>query len=75
MPGDLILPFDTDDPQFVRGVEVGAIWQLLESGVRPVEATVHVSNAEMMLRIADAAGATVQSEDWNDDTWLRVTFT
>lgn len=68
----LLLPFDVDDPEFVRGFEVGRVWSLLNQ-THEREFTVHASNAEMMLRIAEAMEGSVQSVDL-DDTWIEVEF-
>lgn len=67
------LEFDTNTTDFVRGVEVGRLWEKLQLESGPVEEYVHASNAEMMLRLSEATGRAVQSEDL-DDTWLLVTF-
>lgn len=68
----LALPFDTDSPEFVRGVEVGRMWERLMSG-EPVEMTVHGSNAEMVLRMARASGRRLAVDNLNA-TWMRVTL-
>lgn len=49
----LALPFDTDDPEFRRGVEVGMLWQRLQTEPLPLHATVKGVNAEMVMRIAE----------------------
>jgi hypothetical protein len=69
----LVLPFDTDNPEFIRGVEVGRLWENLKAEPGPYEATVHLSNAEMVIRIAEAQNRTVESEEL-DDTWMNVKF-
>ncbi len=69
----LALAFDTDDAEFARGVEVGRLWELLRSEPGPVTETVHVVNAEMVLRIAEALGRDVVSEE-HDPTWMTVRF-
>lgn len=73
MAYDLVLPFDTDDPEFVRGVEIGRLWENLKSTPEAFDSVVHLSNAEMVLRIAEAEDRTVQSEEL-DETWMRVKF-
>lgn len=71
----LLLEFDSDEPAFTRGVEVGRLWTILaDADLHEVTETVHASNAEMMLRLAEARGFDVQSEDL-DETWIVVTFT
>jgi hypothetical protein len=67
------LEFDTGTADFVRGVEVGRLWEILKNTAEPVEEIVHTSNAEMILRIAERTGRPVRSEEL-DDTWLLVTF-
>jgi len=67
------LRFDTDASEFIRGVEVGRLWETLKNTDDPVEEFVHASNAEMVLRLAEATGRPVHSEELNDP-WLLVTF-
>jgi hypothetical protein len=71
----LSLPFDTDDPEFARGVEVGIVWEKLDrlAFTDSHTTTVHSANTEMMLRIAEATGRPVASEDV-DAEWTHVTF-
>lgn len=69
-----ILPFDNDDAEFSRGFEAGRLWGVLRN--RPdesVEEVVHVSNAEMVLRMGEALNRAVRSEDV-DRTWIAVFF-
>ena len=71
-----MLPFDTDDPEFRRGVEAGALWAHLEHEPY-VAKTVHADNAEMVMRIAEALklpfSAEPSSGQWADE-WLDVTI-
>lgn len=66
------LPFDTDDSEFVRGVEVGRLWEQLRSD-EPVVQEVHASNAEMLLRMAEATGRSLHADEL-DDRWLLAHF-
>jgi hypothetical protein len=69
-----LLPFDTDSAEFVRGFECGRIWSTLRE--RPdenVEELVHASNVEMVMRMAEATGRPVRSEEL-DCSWISVTF-
>lgn len=66
----LALPFDTDEPEFRRGVEAGMLWARLEHEC-PVRADVHADNAEMVLRIAEARGLPFAAEPV-DGEWLSV---
>lgn len=68
----LVLPFDTDDPEFRRGVEAGALWAHLEHEPY-VAKTVHADNAEMVIRIAEALRLPF-SADLVGDEWLAVTI-
>lgn len=81
----LILSFDVDDAQFVRGFEAGDTYQLArrfaegemiheDQGPDAFIETVHATNAEMMLRIAECHGLAVRSEEVGGG-WLHVTFT
>lgn len=67
----LLLPFDTDNPEFRRGVEVGLLWEQLEHG--PAEVTVHADCAEMVIRIAEARGLPFSAEPV-DGEWLFVSI-
>jgi len=69
----LLLPFDTDSHDFVRGFELGRLWWILHTDSGEVWETVHASNAEMILRIGEATGREVFSEEVGDD-WLHVQF-
>lgn len=74
MTRELILPFDTDDPTFVRGVEVGMVHVALAMGAElPYSVTMHATNCEMALRLAETHGIQCSSVDLNDD-FVEVTF-
>jgi hypothetical protein len=68
----LVLAFDTSGSDFVRGVEVGRLWEQLASD-EPVVQQVHASNAEMLLRMAEATERPLRA-DILDDTWLLAHF-
>lgn len=68
----LLLPFDTDDPEFRRGVEVGMMWAHLSATDRR-DFTIHADNVEMAIRLAESLGFQHRSEDLNDD-WVVVTY-
>ena len=70
----LLLPFDSDDPQFARGFELGHLWALLrELRDETVTELVHASNTEMLIRIAEATGREFAAKIL-DETWLEITF-
>lgn len=68
----LVIAFDTSTPDFARGVEVGRLWEQLKSDEAVVQ-EVHASNAEMLLRLAEATGRSLKA-DQLDDVWLLARF-
>ncbi len=54
----LALPFDTDEPEFRRGVEIGMLWAM---------------TGERVPGIAEARGLPFAAEPAGDD-WLAVTI-
>lgn len=72
-PYTLVVPFDRDDPEFARGVEVGMLYERLRREPPPVAAVVHASNAEMAMRLGEALDLAVSAEDLDDD-WLAVSY-
>jgi hypothetical protein len=71
----LLLAFDSDDPEFIRGFECGRIWSEIRSceDIALGPYTMHASNAEMAIRIAEACGRIARSEEI-DDTRIEVVF-
>lgn len=51
---DFILEFDTTDLEFQRGFECGEIWACLTDNVLEVHSIITASNAEMVMRMAEA---------------------
>lgn len=68
----LVLAFDTDDPEFTRGFEAGAMWEHLDLFTGTVSRQVHSANAEMVMRMAEATGRTFRAEDCGDPDWVIV---
>jgi hypothetical protein len=66
----LMLAFDTDDPEFVRGVELGRLWEQLKSGDE-VDQTIHATNSEMAIRACEALDREFTA-DVLDDTWIDL---
>lgn len=66
----LVCPFDTDDPEFVRGFEMGMLWERMKRD-QPFDMMVHATNAEMVMRLADAAGRPFSGEEIGED-WVAV---
>lgn len=70
----LLVAFDRDDPAFVDGFELGRLWAALRAAPEEVVAVeVHARNAEMLIRIAEATGRVVRSEEL-DEVWLTATY-
>lgn len=75
----LVLAFDSDDPEFTRGFNAGAIYGWLSAnpavGVNAEPPfAVRADNLEMVLRIGEALGYEVVTEDSGGDH-LGVHFT
>jgi hypothetical protein len=69
-----LLAFDTDSADFARGFEAGRLWAVLrQNATADVVEYAHTTNAEMVLRLAEATGRSVSSEELGDG-WLEVTF-
>ena len=81
---ELVLPFDTDSPDFARGWEAAQVYLHLDSaaaGFEAYRATVRNENLEMMLRIAVALGWSLEVREWPeplppdvDKEWAWVVF-
>jgi len=57
---DFLLEFDTVDNEFQRGFECGEIWACLTDGVLEVHSIISASNAEMVMRMAEATNYSYQ---------------
>lgn len=80
----LDLAFDVDNAEFVRGFEAADVYnaarrfsegeQIHDDDAPGTHSqTVHATNAEMMLRIAERFDLLVRSEELGEG-WLQVTF-
>ena len=69
----LLLAFDTDAPAFARGFEAGSLWEQLRSTDGSLDALIHASNSEMVLRMGEALGRSVVGEP-QDSAWTLVAF-
>ena len=67
------MAFDTDDPMFVRGFEIGRMWASLPADRRFI---VHTSNAEMVMRVGEHFGMRGRSVELGDGAaaFMEVTF-
>jgi len=68
-----LLPFDTDDPEFVRGFECGRVWAMLRIDTDAFDAIAHDANIEMVMRMAEATGRVAAGEELGDG-WINVSF-
>lgn len=71
MSFDLLLAFDSDDPEFIRGFEMGRMWALLRTDEGDTQDfMIHANNAEMAIRIAEATDrpwrVLSQTDEWVD---------
>jgi hypothetical protein len=70
----LEVEFDSGDPEFVRGVEVGYLEAKIELlGEVAIREVVRRSNEEMVRRLSAAAGRHVTTEVL-DDQWMGITI-
>lgn len=66
-----LLPFDTDDPEFTRGFEAGRLWERMKNDATDWDETVHATNGEMVMRMAEVCEREFRAEDL-DDIYVRV---
>jgi hypothetical protein len=69
----LVLPFDSDDPEFARGMTCGMLWEALKNDPHRYRVQVTADCAEMVLRISEATGRAVMTLS-DVDNWLDVEF-
>lgn len=71
----LLLAFDSDSEDFTRGFEVGRLWARARAGGPPFTETVHASNVEMLMRVAEASGRSLRTAwEGDDEVWIGVEF-
>lgn len=71
---ELLMPFDSDDPEFTRGFEAGQLWEKLSQRPDEHSVTLHSVNMEMAIRTAKAKGYAVEFQQ-ADNTWIEAKFT
>lgn len=74
MSNELLMPFDTDHPEFTRGFECGQLWTALSWRPDEHSATLHSTNFEMARRIAKHYNYVLETIQ-DDNTWFSATFT
>jgi hypothetical protein len=69
----IVLPFDTDDPEFTRGFEAGRLWERIKSDRTNWSQIVHASNTEMVMRMCELESRSFRSEDIADnEVYIQV---
>lgn len=68
---DMVLAFDSDDPEFARGFEAGRLWERIKNDQTTWDEIVHGSNAEMVMRMCESQERTFRAEDC-DDNYVQV---
>lgn len=73
MSFEMVLPFDTDGGEFVRGFEAGRIWTLMSENPDMLPGLIfHAVNAEMVLRMIESKGMSLKAEFTDDEVWMRL---
>lgn len=68
-----VLPFDTDEKEFRRGVEIGMLWAQTQLGVGLIQQIVHSDCAEMIIRLSESAGYSFGAEII-DEHFMNITL-
>jgi len=63
---EAMLRFDTDDPEFARGFEMGVLWERISSA-GSCHMAISAENAEMVMRVAKATGCQFSGYELGDD--------
>lgn len=72
MSYSLILPFDSDNEDFVRGFEAGRIWVLMEENPEKLKSVIfHAVNAEMVMRMLEQKGLAIKVNFTDDERWMK----
>lgn len=68
---EIVLPFDTDNEDFVRGFEAGRIWTLMEENPDKLTGLIfHAVNAEMVMRMLEKKGLPLKAKFTDDERWM-----
>ena len=65
---ELVLKFDSDSPEFARGVEIGVMWATLRENLGPLYFVIHSSNVEMAMRVAERSGRAFEGAEMSQDS-------
>jgi hypothetical protein len=63
----LVLPYDSDDPEFVRGFEAGRLWERIKHDRTTWSQIIHASNSEMVMRMCETESRSFRAEDIADN--------
>lgn len=69
----LMLPFDTDDAQFRRGIEIGIMWAELQAPGGQREFQIHADCAEMAIRLGESRRMPFKADPVNED-WMVIRY-
>lgn len=68
---NLLLPFDSEDPEFARGFEAGRLWEKIKNDHTTWDQMIHATNAEMVMRMAEVEDRGFRAEII-DEEWINV---
>lgn len=68
----MLLPFDTDNPEFARGFEAGSMWERIKNDHTTWDQIIHATNAEMVMRMCEAKDREFRAESTDDEDFVRV---
>lgn len=73
MAFEIVLPFDVDSEDFVRGFEAGRIWTLMEENPYKLTGLIfHAVNAEMVMRMIEKKGLSLKAKFTDDERWMMI---
>jgi hypothetical protein len=64
---NLLLTFDSDEPEFARGFEAGRLWERIKNDRTSWDEVVHGSNAEMVMRMCEVQEREFRAEPMDDE--------
>lgn len=69
---DLIVSFPDQSERYAHGFEAGMIWQRMQAGEPNIAVTARAENREALIRMASAAGYTIEFGDTGMLEWEYV---
>ena len=64
---NLLLAFDTDEPEFARGFQAGRLWERIKNDHTDWDEIVYAANAEMVMRMCEAQERQFRAEEVNSE--------